>query len=47
MLQVILGEMLEHRRLFAQAAEGRDDLIGVPTVGTERTGAVLDRRWVE
>ncbi len=47
MLQVILGEMLEHRRLFAQAAEGRVDVIGVPTAGTVRTGAVLDRRWVE
>ena len=47
MLQVILGEMLEHRRLFAQAAEGRIDVIGVPTVGTARVGAVLDSRWVE
>lgn len=47
MLQVILGEMQEHRRLFAQAAEGRTDVIGVPVAGTERTGAVLDTRWVE
>lgn len=47
MLQVILGEMQEHRRLFAQAAEGRVDVIGVPTAGTVRTGAVLDSRWVE
>jgi hypothetical protein len=47
MLQVILGEMQEHRRLFAQAAEGRTDVIGVPLAGTERTGAVLDSRWVE
>jgi len=47
MLQVILGEMQEHRRLFAQAAEGRTDIIGVPMAGTQRTGAVLDSRWVE
>lgn len=47
MLQVILGEMQEHRRLFAQAAEGRTDVIGVPLAGTERVGAVLDSRWVE
>ena len=47
MLQVILGEMLEHQRLFAQAAEGRTDVIGVPSAGTARTGAVLDSRWVE
>ena len=47
MLQVILGEMQEHQRIFAQAAEGRTDVIGVPMVGTTRTGAVLDRRWVE
>ena len=47
MLQVILGEMQEHRRLFAQAADGRSDVIGVPVAGTERTGAVLDSRWVE
>lgn len=47
MLQVILGEMQEHRRLFAQAAEGRTDVIGVPVAGTQRTGAVLTTRWVE
>lgn len=47
MLQVVLGEMLEHRRLFAQAAEGRTDVIGVPVQGTVRAGAVLGTRWVE
>ena len=47
MLQVILGEMQEHRRLFAQAGEGRTDVIGVPVAGTTRVGAVLDSRWVE
>lgn len=47
MLQVVLGEMQEHQRLFAQAAEGRTDVIGVPLAGTARTGAVLGTRWLE
>ena len=29
MLKVILGEMLEHKRIFDQAAAGREDLIGI------------------
>ncbi|MFN8644404.1 MAG: hypothetical protein U0802_23120 [Candidatus Binatia bacterium] len=47
MLQVVLGEMQEHQRLFAQAGEGRTDVIGVPVAGTARHGAVLGTRWVE
>jgi len=47
MLQVILGEMQEHQRLFQQAGEGRIDIIGVPVAGTVRDGAVLGTRWVE
>lgn len=47
MLEVVLGEMQEHERLFAQAGEGRTDIIGVPVSGTTRTGAVLGTRWVE
>lgn len=47
MLEVVLGEMQEHERLFAQAGEGRTDIIGVPVAGTTRTGAVLGSRWVE
>lgn len=47
MLQVVLGEMLEHQRLFAQAGEGRTDVIGVPLAGTTRHGSVLGTRWVE
>lgn len=47
MLEVILGEVKEHQRLFEQAAEGRVDVIGVPLAGTVRRGAVLDTRWVE
>ncbi|MGE0815170.1 MAG: hypothetical protein AB7O28_19980 [Vicinamibacterales bacterium] len=47
MLEVILGEMQEHERIFAQAGEGRTDVIGIPLAGTVRTGAVLGTRWVE
>jgi hypothetical protein len=47
MLAVILGEMLEHRRLFEQAAEGRTDIIGTALPINERRGKVLETRWVE
>jgi hypothetical protein len=47
MLEVILGEMQEHERLFAQAGQGRTDVIGIPVAGTVRVGAVLGTRWVE
>jgi hypothetical protein len=47
MLGVVLGEMLEHRRLFEQASEGRTDLIGTALPINERRGKVLDTRWVE
>ena len=47
MLRVILGEMLEHKRLFEQAAEGRTDIIGTALPINERRGKVLDRRWIE
>jgi hypothetical protein len=47
MLGVILGEMLEHRRLFEQAAEGRTDIIGKALPINERRGKVIDTRWIE
>jgi hypothetical protein len=47
MLRVILGEMLEHRRLFEQASEGRTDIIGTHLAINERRGKVLETRWVE
>jgi hypothetical protein len=47
MLRVILGEMLEHRRLFEQAAEGRTDIIGTHLAINERRGKVIDTRWIE
>ena len=47
MLRVILGEMLEHRRLFEQASQGRTDIIGTSLPMHERRGTVLGTRWVE
>ena len=47
MLNVILGETLEHRRLFEQAAAGFEDVLGRRTGGAERVGGVLSTRWME
>lgn len=47
MLGVILGETLEHSRLFAQGASGRIDLLGRRHDGSPATGRVLAERWVE
>ena len=47
MLNVILGESIEHRRLFQQAAAGFEDLLGRRTGGVPRVGAVLPTRWLE
>jgi hypothetical protein len=47
MLKVILGEMLEHKRIFDQAASGREDLIGSHLSINPRTGSVASTRWME
>ena len=47
MLNVILGESLEHLRLFEQAASGLEDVIGRRTAGAARVGEVLPARWQE
>ena len=47
MLRVVLGEMLEHLRLFEQASEGRTDIIGTHLAINERRGKVIDTRWIE
>ena len=47
MLNVVLGEMLEHKRLFDQAAAGRRDLIGSSLAINDHPGVVLGARWVE
>lgn len=45
MLKVILGEMLEHARLFDQAAAGRTDLIGTSLAINDHPGVVMANRW--
>jgi Mn-containing catalase len=45
MLKVILGEMLEHKRLFDQAASGRRDLIGKSLEINDHSGDVMASRW--
>ena len=47
MLNVILGESIEHQRFFEQAAAGFEDLLGRRTEGSPRIGGVLSTRWVE
>jgi hypothetical protein len=47
MLRVVLGEMLEHARLFEQASQGRTDIIGTSLPIHTRRGTVLGTRWVE
>jgi hypothetical protein len=47
MLNVVLGESLEHVRLFEQGAAGDEDLLGKRTSLAERVGAVLPHRWME
>jgi hypothetical protein len=46
MLKVILGEMLEHKRLFDQAASGRKDLIGKSLAINDHSGQVMSTRFV-
>ena len=47
MLGVVLGESLEHQRLFEQAASGFEDVLGRRSGGVARVGAVLPDRWQE
>lgn len=46
MLKVILGEMLEHKRLFDQASQGRRDLIGTSLAINDHSGKVMNVRFV-
>jgi hypothetical protein len=45
MLKIILGETLEHKRLFDQAASGNRDLIGKSLDINDHTGDVMANRW--
>lgn len=47
MLGVVLGESVEHQRLFQQAAAGFEDVLGRRSGGVARVGAVLPDRWQE
>jgi hypothetical protein len=47
MLNVILGETLEHKRFFEQALAGVTDLLGSHDDGGAHRGRVLPTRWVE
>jgi hypothetical protein len=47
MLNVIVGETLEHKRFFEQAAAGRTDLLGRRMEGAGTGGGVLPIRWIE
>jgi hypothetical protein len=47
MLNVILGETLEHKRFFDQAVAGRTDLLGRRADGAGTPGVVLPVRWIE
>jgi hypothetical protein len=46
MLNVILGETLEHKRFFDLALAGREDLLGRRADGMGTGGGVLGTRWV-
>ena len=50
MMQVILGETMEHKRFFDQMLAGRDDLLGRRANGPGSPGTgdgVLEVRWIE
>ena len=47
MLRVVLGETLEHQRMFEQALAGRSDVLGRRADGAGTPGQVLPTRWVE
>jgi hypothetical protein len=46
MLNVILGETLEHKRFFDLALAGREDLLGRRADGAGTGGGVMADRWV-
>jgi bacterioferritin (cytochrome b1) len=47
MLEVILGEALEHAQFLADAQAGRTDLLGRSATGAGERGTVLANRWIE
>jgi hypothetical protein len=47
LLELVLGEVAEHQRFFAQAEVGSTDLLGRRPEAAGTGGGVLPRRWVE
>ena len=47
MIQVILGETLEHQRFFAQIAQGNEQVLGTRLPGAGTGNGVMGVRWVE
>ena len=47
MLELVLGEVMEHQRFFSQAAGASPDLLGRRPEGAGTGGGVLPGRWVE
>lgn len=46
-LRVILGEMVEHERIFEQSSQGRTDITGKAMAIHTRRGQVMATRWIE
>jgi hypothetical protein len=46
MLRLMLGEVLEQKRFFDQAAAGQQDLLGRRADGMGTIGTVLGTRWI-
>ena len=47
MVEVILGETLEHQRFFAQIAQGNEQVLGTRMPGAGTGHGVMGVRWVE
>ncbi len=47
MVNVIVGETLEHQRFFAQIAQGNEQVLGLRMAGAGTGHGVLTDRWVE
>jgi hypothetical protein len=47
MVNVILGETLEHRRFFAQIAQGNQKVLGTRMDGAGTGNGVMGIRWIE
>lgn len=46
MLQIVVNEVLEHKRFFQQATAGNEDLLGTRLPGASTGDGVLPTRWL-